>query len=72
MSCLNRFSIKLKKTIKSLQYENLANQSILNFNGAFMIDMINVNSFHESKNIFRLLKRKSSNRKNMVGENDEF
>ena len=72
MSCLNRFSIKLNKTIKSLQYENLANQSILNFNGAFMIDMINVNSFHESKNIFRLLKRKSSNRKNMVGENDEF
>ena len=37
-----------------------------------MIEMININSFHKSKNNFRLIKRKSSNRKNMDGENDEF
>ena len=30
-----------------------------------MIEMISINSFHESKNNFRLIKRKSSNRKNM-------
>ena len=58
------------KPIKSLQLEKLANQSI--FNDAFMIEMININSFHKSKNNFRLIKRKSSNRKNMDGENDEF
>ena len=39
-----------------------------------MIEMISINSFHESKNNFRLIKRKSSNRKNMktmsfIGEN---
>ena len=46
------------------------NQSI--FNDAFVIEMINMSSFHKSKNNFRLLKRKSSNRKNLDGENDEF
>ena len=30
-----------------------------------MIEMISINSFHESKNNVRLIKRKSSNRKNM-------
>ena len=64
------FCLNSKKPIKSLQHEKLANQSI--FNGAFMIEMININSFHESKNNFRLIKRKSSNRKSMDGENDEF
>ena len=33
--------------------------------------MININSFQKSKNNFRLLKR-SSDRKNVDGENDEF
>ena len=37
-----------------------------------MIEKININSIHESKNYFRLIKRKSSNRKNMDGEKDEF
>ena len=37
-----------------------------------MIEMININSFHKSKNNFRSIKRKSSNRKTMDGENDEF
>ena len=70
-SCLNRFSITLKKKpIKSLQHENLANQSI--FNGLFMIEMININSFHESKNNFPLIRRKCSNRKNKDGEDDKF
>ena len=32
-------------------------------------DYVNINSFHKTKNNFR---RKSSNRKNMDGENDEF
>ena len=36
-----------------------------------MIEMININSFQKSKNNFRLLKR-SSDRKNVDGENDEF
>ena len=52
------------------QLEKLANQSI--FNDVFMIEMININSFHKSKNNFRLIKRKSSNRKNMDSENDDF
>ena len=30
--------------------------------------MINISSFHKSKNNFRLIKRKSSNQKNMDGE----
>ena len=64
------FLLNSNKPIKSLQLEKLANQSI--FNDAFMIEMININSFHKSKNNFRLIKRKSSNRKNMDGENDEF
>ena len=34
--------------------------------------MIDFSSFYKSKNNFRLIKRKSSNRKNMDGENDEF
>ena len=34
--------------------------------------MININSFHESKNNFRLIKRESSDRKNMDGEKAEF
>ena len=42
------------------------------FNDAFMIEMINISSFHRSKNNFRLIKRKSFNRKNMDGESDEF
>ena len=58
------------KPIKCLKLEKLANQST--FNGAFMIEMININSFHKSKNQSCLIKRKSSNRKNMYGENDEF
>ena len=37
-----------------------------------MIEMININSFHESKNNFRLIKRESSDRKNMDGEKAEF
>ena len=64
------FLLSSNKPIKSLQLEKLANQSI--FNDAFMIEMININSFHKSKSSFRLIKRKSSNRKNMDGENDEF
>ena len=52
------------------QLEKLANQSI--FNDVFMIEMININSFHKSENNFRLIKRKSSNRKNMDSENDDF
>ena len=64
------FLLNSNKPIKSLQLEKLANQSI--FNDAFMIEMININSFHKSKNNFRLIKRKSSNRKNMDRENDEF
>ena len=42
------------------------------FNDAFTIEMINISSFRKSKNNFCLIKRKSSNRKNMGGENDEF
>ena len=61
------FLLNSNKPIKSLQLEKLANQSI--FNDAFMIGMIHYNSFHKSKNNFR---RKSSNQKNMDGENDEF
>ena len=34
--------------------------------------MINIDSFYQSKNNFRLTKRESSNPKNMVGEKDEF
>ena len=64
------FLLNSNKPIKSLQLEKLANQSI--FNDAFMIEMININSFHKSKNNFRLIKRKSSNRKNMDRKNDEF
>ena len=64
------FLLSSNKPIKSFQLEKLANQSI--FNDVFMIEMININSFHKSKNNFRLIKRKSSNRKNMDGENDEF
>ena len=64
------FLLNSNKPIKSLQLEKLANQSI--FNDAFMIEMININSFHKSKNNFRLIKRKSSNRKKMDGEDDEF
>ena len=37
-----------------------------------MIEIFNINSFHKSKNSFGLIKRKSSNQKNMDGENDEF
>ena len=37
-----------------------------------MIEMININSFHESKNNFPSIKRKSSNQKNMFVVNDEF
>ena len=37
-----------------------------------MIEMININLFHESKNNFRLIKRESSDRKNMDGEKAEF
>ena len=37
-----------------------------------MIEMININSFYESKNNFCLIKRESSNKNNMVGERDEF
>lgn len=58
------------KPIKCLKLEKLANQST--FNGAFMIEMININSFHKSRNNFHLITRKSSNRKNMDGEKDEF
>ena len=61
------FLLNSNKPIKSLQLEKLANQPI--FNDAFMIGMIRINSFHKSKNNFR---RKSSNQKNMDGENDEF
>ena len=64
------FLLNSNKPIKSLQLEKLANQSI--FNDAFMMEMININSFHKSKNNFRLIKRKSSNRKNMGCEKDEF
>ena len=64
------FLLNSNKPIKSLQLEKLANQSI--FNDAFTIEMINISSFHKSKNNFRFIKRKSSNRKNMGGENDEF
>ena len=38
----------------------------------FMTEMININSFYKSKDNFRLIKRESSNRKNMGGEKDEF
>ena len=61
------FLLNSNKPIKSFQLEKLANQSI--FNDVFMIEMININSFHKSKNNFRLIKRKSSNRKNMDSEN---
>ena len=63
------FLLSSNKPIKSLQLEKLANQSI--FNDAFYIEMINVSSFHKSKNNFRLIK-KNFNRKNMDGENNEF
>ena len=56
--------------MKSSQLEKLVNQSI--FNKAVMIEMINITFFQKSKNNFRLIKRKSSNRKNMEDENDEF
>ena len=64
------FLLNSNKPIKSLQLEKLANQSI--FNDAFTIEMIKISFFDESKNNFRLIKRKSSDRKNMDGENDEF
>ena len=61
---------KFKQTNqKFIQLEKLANQSM--FNDAFTIEMINISFFHKSKNNFRLIKRKSCNRKNMDGENDE-
>ena len=41
-------------------------------NDAFIIEMININSFHKTKNNVRMIKRKSSNRKYMDGKNDEF
>ena len=64
------FLLNANKPIKSLQFEKLVNQSILN--DAFIIEMININSFHKTKNNVRMIKRKSSNRKYMDGKNDEF
>ena len=64
------FLLNSKKPIKSLQLEKIANQSI--FNDAFTIEMNNTSFFNKSKNNFRLVKRKSSNRKNMDGENNKF
>ena len=66
------FLLSSNKPIKSCQSatQKLADQSI--FNDAFMTEMININSFHKSKSNFGLIKRKSSNRKNMDDENDEF
>ena len=64
------FLLNSNKPIKSLQLEKLANQSI--FNDAFTKEMMQISFFHKSKNNFRLIKRKSSDRKNMDGENDEF
>ena len=63
------FLLNSNKPMKSLYLEKLANQSI--FNSAFMIEMININSFYKSKNNFRLTKTESFNRKNMYGEKDE-
>ena len=37
-----------------------------------MMEIININSFYKSKNNFRLIKRETSNRKNMDDEKDEF
>ena len=64
------FLLNSNKPIKCFQLEKLANQSI--FNDVFLIEMININSFHKSKNNFCLIKRKSCNRKNMDSENDDF
>ena len=64
------FLLNSNKPIKSLQLEKLANQSI--FNDAFTKEMMQISFFDKSKNNFRLIKRKSSDRKNMDGENDEF
>ena len=64
------FLLNSNKPIKSLQLEKLANQSI--FNDAFTKEMMQISFFDKSKNNFRLMKRKSSDRKNMDGENDEF
>ena len=69
-SCFNGFLLNSNKPIKSSQLEKLANKSI--FSDAFMIGVVNINSLHKSKNNFRLVKRKSSNWKNMDGEKDEF
>ena len=54
------FLLNLIETIKILQLEKLANQSI--FNGTFMIEIVN-NSFYESKTNFLLIKRGTSNQK---------
>ena len=69
-SPFNGFLLNSNKPIKSLQLEKLANQSM--FNDVFTIEMINIVFFHKSKNNFRLIKRKNSDRKNMDDENDEF
>ena len=37
-----------------------------------MIEMIKINSFHESKNNFRLIKNESCNQKDMNDEKHEF
>ena len=69
-SSFNGFSIKFKQTNQKFTTWKLANQSI--FNDAFMIEMIKISFFHESKNNIRLIKRERSNRKNMDDEKDEF